>query len=102
MILQGSRIPFNKQIELFAKTVDEQLPIVIPDPKALSEFLSSSLFIVNIGSNDYINNYLLPDLYPSSSTYSGKQFAKLLINNLVQQIKVSQEQVVSYLPAQNN
>ncbi|KAG6494294.1 GDSL esterase/lipase 7-like [Zingiber officinale] len=83
----GSRIPFDKQIELFAKTVSEQLPIMIPDPEALSEFLSSSLFIINIGSNDYINNYLLPDLYTSSSTYSGKHFAKLLIHKLVQQIK---------------
>ncbi|CAD5180475.1 unnamed protein product [Musa acuminata subsp. malaccensis] len=82
----GSRITFNRQIELFAQTVRLQLPLLIPDPVALTQYLASSLFVINIGSNDYINNYLLPDLYTSSRTYSGEEFAKLLIHNLAQQL----------------
>ncbi|KAG0473698.1 hypothetical protein HPP92_015047 [Vanilla planifolia] len=82
----GARITFNGQIALFEKTVRLQLPLLIPDPKKLSDYLASSMFVINIGSNDYINNYLLPNLYPSSRIYSAAAFADLLIENLASQL----------------
>ncbi|KAG0475343.1 hypothetical protein HPP92_015029 [Vanilla planifolia] len=84
--VQGARITFNGQIALFEKTVRLQLPLLIPDPKKLSDYLASSMFVINIGSNDYINNYLLPNLYPSSRIYSAAAFADLLIENLASQL----------------
>ncbi|KAG6494365.1 hypothetical protein ZIOFF_049390 [Zingiber officinale] len=82
----GSKISLNEQIELFGKTVEIQLTTLLLDPEALSDYLSSSLFIVTIGSNDYINNYLLPEFYSTSRIYSGEDFAKLLVDNLSQQL----------------
>ncbi|KAH7674373.1 GDSL lipase/esterase protein [Dioscorea alata] len=82
----GSRISFNRQILLFEKTVKFQLPILIADPNALAQFIANSLFIINIGSNDYINNYLLPQYYTSSKTYSPEGFANLLITAFTRQL----------------
>ncbi|KAG0465253.1 hypothetical protein HPP92_019417 [Vanilla planifolia] len=82
----GARISFNGQLAFFEKTVTTQLPLLIPDPKNLSDYLSNSVFIVVFGSNDYINNYLLPDLYESSTEYTADAFADLLICNLENQL----------------
>ncbi|KAJ0986818.1 hypothetical protein J5N97_005174 [Dioscorea zingiberensis] len=49
-------------------------------------YLANSIFLINIGSNDYINNYLLPNMYTSSQTYSPKAFADLLINTFTDQL----------------
>ncbi|KAL0359950.1 UNVERIFIED_CONTAM: GDSL esterase/lipase [Sesamum radiatum] len=38
------------------------------------------------GSNDYINNYLLPTMYPSSFNYNPSQFANLLLNHYARQL----------------
>lgn len=83
----GSRVTFNGQIGLFAKTVKYQLPLLIPDPAALSHFIAASVFVINIGSNDYINNYLLPSMYTTSRRYSSESFADLLTVTLTQQLK---------------
>lgn len=40
------------------------------------------------GSNDYINNYLMPSMYPSSFQYSPPDFANLLLNHYARQIVV--------------
>ncbi|PKA59833.1 GDSL esterase/lipase 7 [Apostasia shenzhenica] len=82
----GARITFNGQIALFKKAATTQLPSLIPGPKDLEDYLSSSIFVVNIGSNDYINNYLLPNLYSSSRDYTPEGFADLLISNFEQQL----------------
>ncbi|KAJ0986795.1 hypothetical protein J5N97_005151 [Dioscorea zingiberensis] len=82
----GGRVTFNGQIELFEKTVKLELPMLISDTSVLSEYLANSIFLINIGSNDYINNYLLPNMYTSSQTYSPKAFADLLINTFTDQL----------------
>lgn len=78
----------NEQIALFVSTLRIQLPLLIKNQGALSKYIADSLFMINIGSNDYINNYLLPLLYNSKSIYSSDAFAKLLINNLSRQLAV--------------
>lgn len=87
-VLQGSRVTMNEQIALFVSTLRIQLPLLIKNQGALSKYIADSLFMINIGSNDYINNYLLPLLYNSKSIYSSDAFAKLLINNLSRQLSV--------------
>ncbi|KAL8228063.1 hypothetical protein R6Q57_015647 [Mikania cordata] len=52
-----------------------------------SEYLSKCLYIVNIGSNDYINNYLMPDLYKTSRIYTPDQYASILVRQYSQQLK---------------
>ncbi|CAK8530823.1 unnamed protein product [Lathyrus sativus] len=46
------------------------------------QYLNKCLYYVNIGSNDYINNYFLPQLYPTSHIYSPQQYAEALIQEL--------------------
>ncbi|KAJ8637124.1 hypothetical protein MRB53_011391 [Persea americana] len=83
----GARITFNGQILLFQKTVNEELPLLFQTQEDISQYLAKSVFAINVGSNDYINNYLLPNLYPTSRTYSGDAFAGLLANTFSQQLK---------------
>jgi hypothetical protein len=45
-------------------------------------YLNKCLYYVNIGSNDYINNYFLPQYYPTSLMYSPEQYAEALIQEL--------------------
>ncbi|XP_058749083.1 GDSL esterase/lipase At1g29670-like [Vicia villosa] len=46
------------------------------------QYLNKCLYYVNIGSNDYINNYFLPQLYPTSHIYSPQQYANALTQEL--------------------
>lgn len=53
------------------------------------KYLRSSLAVVILGSNDYLNNYLLPSLYTSSYIYNPADYADLLIKHYTRQILVS-------------
>ncbi|KAK7303037.1 hypothetical protein RJT34_13936 [Clitoria ternatea] len=46
------------------------------------KYLNKCLYYVNIGNNDYINNYFLPNLYPTSRIYSRERYAQVLIDQL--------------------
>lgn len=54
----------------------------------LSQFLAKSIVVMVFGSNDYINNYLMPSMYSSSFDYTPQEFADLLINHYTRQILV--------------
>ncbi|XP_006646701.1 GDSL esterase/lipase At1g71250 [Oryza brachyantha] len=49
-------------------------------------YLARSIVVMVLGSNDYINNYLLTSLYDSGYTYSPEDYADLLINHYTRQI----------------
>ncbi|XP_027931837.1 GDSL esterase/lipase At1g29670-like [Vigna unguiculata] len=57
------------------------------DFKKAKEYLNQCLYYVNIGSNDYINNFFLPQQYPSSRIYTLERYTNLLINKLSQNIQ---------------
>lgn len=78
----GSNLNLTEQVRLFRKTVDTILPQHLKTPEAISRHLSSSIFLVLIGSNDYAMNYLLPQFSNSSRLYNPEQFAELLLNEL--------------------
>jgi len=52
-------------------------------------YLSKCMYSITIGSNDYLSNYFLPMFYPTSQQYTPEQYAKLLIQQLTQQVMVS-------------
>lgn len=54
----------------------------------MTKYLAKSIAVLEFGSNDYINNYLLPSLYSSSYIYTPPAFANLLLNRYTQQILV--------------
>ncbi|KAK7245597.1 hypothetical protein RIF29_40444 [Crotalaria pallida] len=52
------------------------------------QYLNKCLYYVNIGSNDYINNYFLPQFYPTSRSLSLEGYTQSLIHKLSLQLKV--------------
>ncbi|KAL6961926.1 hypothetical protein U1Q18_036886 [Sarracenia purpurea var. burkii] len=77
------RIPFNQQIKNFQTTLDQlsnNLGAV-----ELAQSLARCIFFVGMGSNDYLNNYLMPN-YPTKNEYNGQQYADLLIQEYSQQL----------------
>ncbi|XP_044468850.1 GDSL esterase/lipase 7-like [Mangifera indica] len=76
----GARTTFNEQILQFEGTISLDLQSFFKNPDELNRYIAKSVFLISIGSNDYINNYLQPNSYPSSKFYSGEGFADLLIN----------------------
>lgn len=86
--LQGKCLNLNEQIDLFERTVGSELPRHFKSPEEFSEYLSKSIFIFSVGSNDYINNYLQPNMYSTSNRYPPQPFAQLLVDSLGQRFEV--------------
>ncbi|KAJ0972931.1 hypothetical protein J5N97_020890 [Dioscorea zingiberensis] len=77
------RIPFNQQIRNFESTLDQLTDNLGAD--AVSESLAHCLFFVGFGSNDYLNNYLMPN-YNTRNQYNPVQYADLLVNQYNRQL----------------
>ncbi|KAH7851114.1 hypothetical protein Vadar_007476 [Vaccinium darrowii] len=83
----GKCLKLDDQIDMFGETVKYDLSKHHGSTEELSEYLSKSIFLVSTGSNDYINNYLEPNLYDSSKRYSPQAFAQLLTDSLSQKLE---------------
>ncbi|XP_051124390.1 GDSL esterase/lipase At1g71250 [Andrographis paniculata] len=81
----GQRYSLSQQVINFETTVGE-LRAVLGGQASLSKHLSRSIALLVFGSNDYINNYLMPAMYPSSFDYSPSQFANLLLTHYARQL----------------
>ncbi|XAR55659.1 Triacylglycerol lipase [Bertholletia excelsa] len=79
-----SRIPFNQQIRNFENTLEQMKSNSEAQEKVLSS-LDRCIFFVGMGSNDYLNNYLMPN-YPSRSQFSSHQYADYLVRHYTQQL----------------
>ncbi|KAH9622979.1 hypothetical protein KSS87_005357 [Heliosperma pusillum] len=82
----GQRTSLNGQILQFETTARLKLPVLFLDQGELSQYLAKSVYLINIGGNDYLNNYLMPNRYESSRIYSPEAFADHLMNTLATQI----------------
>lgn len=54
----------------------------------MQQHLNKCLYYVNIGNNDYLNNYFLPEHYPSNSNYTTEQYAIALAIEYSTYVKV--------------
>ncbi|GAB2271634.1 hypothetical protein Dimus_006464 [Dionaea muscipula] len=84
----GDRYSLSQQVINFESTLD-QLNTTMSSSNStanMSQHLAKSIAFMSFGSNDYINNYLLPSLYTTSSVYSPFDFANLLLNHYARQI----------------
>ncbi|KAK2987842.1 hypothetical protein RJ640_010624 [Escallonia rubra] len=79
------RFSLYKQIELFQGT-QELIRAQIGKPAA-EKFFQESQYVVALGSNDFINNYLMP-VYSDSWSYNDKTFISYLMETLQGQLKV--------------
>ncbi|QHO56036.1 hypothetical protein HN51_010862 [Arachis hypogaea] len=78
----GERYSLSQQVLNFQTTLNQLRTMM--DADTLRRYLAKSIVIVVTGNNDYINNYLLPGLYGSSSNYTTQQFGNLLVNSHIQ------------------
>ncbi|KAA0061397.1 GDSL esterase/lipase [Cucumis melo var. makuwa] len=81
---QGERTSFNKQL-------GEHDNIISKINELLGEksrtHLSSCLYMVNIGGNDYLNNYFMPLYYKTSAQFTPQQYSIALTKQLSDQLK---------------
>nr|GEV59287.1 GDSL esterase/lipase At1g29670-like [Tanacetum cinerariifolium] len=82
----GGRISLNKQLLNHHRIVSQLLHLQ-RNMTFNNAYLSKCLYIVNIGSNDYINNYLVPTNYATSQKYTTYQYAKILVRQYSRQLK---------------
>lgn len=82
---QVSRIPFGQQIRNFQNTLDQITGNL--GAADLSKAVARSIFFVGMGSNDYLNNYLMPN-YNTKNEYNAQQYADLLVEQYTQQLTV--------------
>ncbi|RVW83641.1 GDSL esterase/lipase [Vitis vinifera] len=80
----GQRFSLSQQVLNFETTLSQMRTMA--NGTTLSRYLAKSIVIMVFGSNDYLNNYLMPSLYPSSYNYSPPDFANLLLNHYARQI----------------
>ncbi|XP_055829604.1 GDSL esterase/lipase At1g29670-like [Solanum dulcamara] len=82
----GNRIFLDLQLQNHQNTISRMVDLV-GNRVATNSHLNKCLYIVGIGSNDYINNYLVPKHYPTNSLYTPSQYATLLVQQYAQQLK---------------
>ncbi|KAJ4713902.1 GDSL esterase/lipase [Melia azedarach] len=80
----GERYSLSQQVLNFDSTLNQLRQMM--SASNLTKYLSNSIAIMVFGSNDYINNYLMPSIYSSSFNYNPTQFANLLLNHYARQI----------------
>ncbi|XP_050378414.1 GDSL esterase/lipase At1g71250-like [Argentina anserina] len=80
----GDRYALSQQVLNFESTLN-QLRTMMGGTN-LTQYLAKSIAILVFGSNDYLNNYLMPCLYSSSYTYTPPAFANLLLNRYATEI----------------
>ncbi|GMY27074.1 GDSL esterase/lipase 7-like [Fagus crenata] len=88
VIMQENNVSMQKQITLFKKTLENYLPRQIKNAEELSNYLSNSIFLISVGSNDYLYNYLQSQYYNSGELYDMDKFGDILMLELQKQLKV--------------
>lgn len=66
-----------------------QVVSLLGNEDSAANYLSKCIYSIGLGSNDYLNNYFMPQFYTSSREYTPDQFADALISAYSDQLKVS-------------
>ncbi|KAD4982501.1 hypothetical protein E3N88_19172 [Mikania micrantha] len=82
----GDRISLDRQL-LNHERIIARLSTLQNNKTFTDEYLKKCIYLTNIGSNDYINNYLMPSFYPTSNTYTVEQYATVLVQQYSQRLK---------------
>ncbi|PSS29030.1 GDSL esterase/lipase [Actinidia chinensis var. chinensis] len=82
----GARISMNRQLLNHQITIS-RIAFLLGSKGAANNYLSQCIYSVGMGSNDYINNYLMPQFYPTSYLYTPDQYADVLIQQYSKQLR---------------
>ncbi|QCD92224.1 zeta-carotene desaturase [Vigna unguiculata] len=82
----GDCLSLDKQIEYFTLSVDNDLPRSIHSKTKLRHYLANSIYLLSIGSNDYMLNYFK---YPNETNnkLNPEKYADYLLEQLTSRIK---------------
>ncbi|QCD89213.1 hypothetical protein DEO72_LG4g153 [Vigna unguiculata] len=85
----GDCLSLDKQIEYFTSTMTNDLPRSIHIKTKLRHYLANSIYLLSIGSNDYMLNYLK---YPNgtNNNLNPEKYAEYLLEQLASRIKIVQ------------
>nr|GFB35984.1 GDSL esterase/lipase At1g29670-like [Tanacetum cinerariifolium] len=83
----GARTSFGGQINNYVTTVS-QVVRLLGNVNVAANHLKKCIFSVGIGSNDYLNNYFMPDYYQTSRRFTPNQYANALIKHYAKQIRI--------------
>ncbi|CAA0839282.1 GDSL esterase/lipase [Striga hermonthica] len=73
----GRLVPLREQISNFESTLNQLKDQM--QTEDLSDYLAKAIVFLDMGSNDYLNNYLFPFEHQSSKSNSPQEFADLLV-----------------------
>ncbi|XP_057527161.1 GDSL esterase/lipase At1g71250-like [Amaranthus tricolor] len=80
----GDRFSLSQQVINFQNTLNQLRNTM--SGRNITRYLEKSIAFMWFGTNDYINNYLMPLLYDSSFNYKPPEFANLLLTRYAQEI----------------
>ncbi|XP_038891276.1 GDSL esterase/lipase At1g29670-like [Benincasa hispida] len=87
----GQVSSIKKQLENHNYTIS-QMHGLLGSKTKITSYLKRCLYTIQIGSNDYLNNFFMPKLYQTSSQYSPKAYAIALNKELSTQLKILYDQ----------
>ncbi|CAO2842280.1 unnamed protein product [Amaranthus hypochondriacus] len=71
----GDRVWMDRQLANYALTL-LKLQLMVEGP--IRNYVNQCLYTITMGRNDYINNYFLPQNYPTSRIFTVQEFTRLL------------------------
>ena len=85
--MQGAGISMGRQLKNH-KIIISRIADILGNKRLAHKHLHKCLYSVGLGSNDYINNYFVPQYYHTSKKYTTEQYAEVLINQYSWEILV--------------
>ncbi|CAL0306481.1 unnamed protein product [Lupinus luteus] len=82
----GENICLEEQLKNH-KVIISQLSEKLGSEKEAKEHINKCLYYINIGSNDYLNNYFMKTRYPTHKMYTPEQYAGALAHEYSIQLK---------------
>ncbi|MED6226916.1 hypothetical protein PIB30_108481, partial [Stylosanthes scabra] len=78
----------DEQLDSFERTIERHLPLNM-NKSEIHDHVSKSIYLISIGNNDYLINYLgsVIGYSMTSSVLKPDVFAQLLINTLSKQLQ---------------
>ncbi|KAJ8761179.1 hypothetical protein K2173_001235 [Erythroxylum novogranatense] len=83
----GGRVSFSGQVRNY-QNVAQQYVNLLGDEDRAADYLSKCIVSIGLGSNDYLNNYFMPQYYSTSNEYTPEQYADDLIQRYTEQLRI--------------
>ncbi|KAK2977357.1 hypothetical protein RJ640_013336 [Escallonia rubra] len=80
-------LDLKKQVKLFEESIQRYVRLHFESKDELHKYLSKSIFLVIVGSDDYLDNYLQPKHYNSSKLRRTDKLAEVLTRELALRLK---------------